>query len=236
MNKERPMKKHERHLTERDRQLLEFIVRYRIGTCPLLKAQCFEPNATDENVNRVLKRLEGRGLICRVIATGGYSYCTVTRRTLALLGESPRTPRPLTEQTLPVVLAVATYCVDRGIERLTSKEFEELYPELWRPGMRSSNYVLVDIDDKLRLEMLLVDRGGAAHRINSRVRRVIAQRKGLPKFDALMKSGRFRITVLTGTPEQLAKIQRRVRRKPFGQIEVTGVVIPELAELLLRRR
>ena len=230
------MDAHERHLTKRDRDLLEFIVRYRIGTCRLLKAQYFESNATDENVNRVLKRLERRGLIRRVIAAGGYTYCTATRRTLALLGEPPRTPRPLTEQTLPVVLAVATYCVDHEIERLTSKEFEELYPELWRPGMRSSNYVLVDIDGKLRLEMLLVDRGGAAHRIKSRVRRVLAQRRGLPKFDALMKAGRFRVTVLTGTSEQQGKIMRRVSRKPFAPIEVTALVIPELAELLLRRR
>jgi hypothetical protein len=96
--------------------------------------------------------------------------------------------------------------------------------------------VLVDIDGKLRLEMLLVDRGGAAHRINSRVRRVIAQRKGLPNFHALMNAGRFRITVLTGTQEQASKIQRRVSRRPFGPIEVTTFVIPELAELLMLRR
>jgi hypothetical protein len=102
--------------------------------------------------------------------------------------------------------------------------------------MRSSSYLLVDIDGRLRLELLLVDRGGAAHRINSRVRRVIAQRKGLPKFHALMKAGRFRITVLTGTTEQASKIQRRVSRRPFGPIEVTTFVLPELAELLMLRR
>ena len=77
-------------------------------------------------------------------------------RSLEYLGHEPRTPRPLTEQTLPVVLAVASYCVAKGLRRLTSNEFKDLYPELWRPGMRSSNYVLVDIDGKLRLELLLL--------------------------------------------------------------------------------
>jgi hypothetical protein len=230
------MKPYERHLTERDHQLLEFVGRYRIGTIALLGKACFEPNATAENVARVLQRLEQRMLIHRVVTVGGFSYCTPTRRTLELLGGEPRTPRPLTEQTLPVVLAVATYCVATGICRLTSHEFSEFYPELWRPGMRSSSYALVDIENKLRLEMLIVDRGGAAHRINSRVRRVIAQRKGLPKFHALMKAGRFRITVLTGTREQSEKIHRRVSRQPFGPIEVKTFVIPELADLLMRRR
>lgn len=230
------MEKHERHLTERDRKILEFIERYRVGTSELLGRQCFGPEATLENVDRVVQRLERRGLLRRITSRHGLSYCTATRRTSECVGERPRTPRPLTEQTLPIALAVATYCVEKGICRMTTKEFAEFYPELWRPGMRACNYVIVDIDGKLRLEQLLVDRGGAAHRINSRVRRVIAQRRGLPKFHALMKAGRFRVIVLTGTREQAAKIERRVKRRPFGPIEVTTFVIPELAELLMLRR
>lgn len=230
------MKPYERHLTERDHDILEFVIRYRIGTNDLLGNACFESNTSTENVTRVLQRLQRRGLLRRVGDPTGFSYWTATRRTLELLGAEPRTPRPLTEQTLPVLLAVGTYCVAKGIRRLTSHEFSDLYPELWRPGMRSSNYVLVEINEKLRLEMLIVDRGGAAHRINSRVRRVIAQRQGLPKFQALMKAGRFRITVLTGTREQADKISRRVHRRPFGPIEVATFVIPKLAELLMRKR
>jgi len=230
------MKKHERHLTDRDRKILNFLVHYRVGTNELLSKQCFELGTTSENVNRVLQRLERRGLIRRITSPNGHSYCTATRRTFELLDQEPRTPRPLTEQTLPIALAVATYCVAKGTPRMTTKEFAELYPELWRTGMRACNYLVVDIDGKRRLELLLVDRGGAAHRINSRVRRIIAQRKGLPKFDALMKAGRFRITVLTGTEEQASKIERRVSRRPFGPIEVTTFVIPELADLLMLRK
>jgi hypothetical protein len=96
-----------------------------------------------------MQRLEQRGLIRRVISTKGYTYCVATRRTLEFVGDEPRTPRPLTEQTLPVALAVATYCVAKGIDRLTTKEFVQLYPELWRPGMRACNYLLVDVNGKL---------------------------------------------------------------------------------------
>lgn len=230
------MQEHLRHLTARDHEILEFLVRYRVGTVKLLQEACFESDTTCENVSRVLKRLSRRGLIDCVTSPGAFSYCTPTRRAVEVIADDPRTPRPLTEQTLPVALAVASSCVERGTDRLTAKEFAELYPELWRPGMRASSYVLVETDGKLRLELVIVDRGGAAHRIKSRVRRVIAQRKGLPKFHALMKAGRFQIAVLTGTGEQAEKIRRRVARQPFAPVEVTTHVIPELAELLMRKR
>lgn len=230
------MKQHQRHLSDRDRRILEFVVHYRIGTDRLLQRQCFSPPTSLENVNRVLLRLERRRLLRRATEKNGFCWYGATRRTLAILGQTPRTPRPLTEQTLPIVLSVATYCVAKGVHRLTSRQFQDRYPELWRPGMRSSNYVVVDVDGRLRLEMLIVDRGGAAHRIHSRVRRVIAQRKGLPKFASLMKSGRFRITVLTGTPEQQHRIQRRLSRRSYAPVELTTFAIPELADLLISRR
>jgi hypothetical protein len=52
----------------------------------------------------------------------------------------------------------------------------------------------------------------------------------------LMKAGRFRVTVLTGTQEQASKIERRVSRRPCAPVEVRAFVIPELADLLLLRR
>ena len=85
------------------------------------------------------------------------------------------------------------------------------------------------------LEMLVVDRGGAANRIRSRVKRIISQRKSLPHFVALMQSGKFRITVLTATTQQQQKIKRRLGDK-FHPVEVTAVVIPELLDLLMLRK
>lgn len=228
------MKKHLRHITKRDLSILEFIAAYRIGTVDLLATACFRVT-THENVTRVLRRLEGRGLIRKVQADSGFSYYVLAPRAMQPLGMEPRTPRPLTEQTLPVVLAVAKYCVGSQLCRMTSQEFTKTFPELCRPKMNSSSYVLIDDNGKSKLQILIVDRGGAAHRIKSRVGRIIGQRKGIPEFASLMKAGRFRITVLTGTEEQRAKIQRRVGRAKFSPVEVTVHVISELAELLMLR-
>ena len=119
------MKEHERHLTKRDREILDFVNRYRIGTEELLAEQVFSKQESLKNVSRVLRRLEHRQLLARESWDKGLSYFTLTPRGCRTLGLSPRTPRPLTEQSLPVVLAVAFYCVRHREERLTSQEFTE---------------------------------------------------------------------------------------------------------------
>ena len=229
------MKKHLRHLTERDRKILEFIALYRIGTVELLATACFH-GTSHENITRVLRRLVGRGLIRKVDLSDDFSYHVMSPRGFQAVGMAARTPPPLTEQTLPIHLAVAQYCVKNGLCRMTSREFTSTFPELCRPGMNSSNYVVISDGGKSKLQILVVDRGGAAHRIKSRVGRIIGQRKGIPDFASLMKAGRFRITVLTGTEEKKKKIERRVSRAKFSPVEVTSYVIPELAELLMLRK
>lgn len=229
------MPKHRQRLNARDREILEFIFRFRVGTNALLRESCFEADTTLKNVDRVLRRLERHKLIKRHYLAEGLAYYTPTRRGLSLSTDEPRTPQPLTEDTLPKLLAIATYCVANGVRRITKEEFVKKHPELTRPGKGNANYVLVDADGCTKLEWLTVDRGGAAHRIRSRVRRAIAQRNGMPHFLALMQAGKFRITVLTATPEQQWKIHRRIGDS-FKPIEVTAYVIPELADLLMIRK
>lgn len=229
------MKKHTSYLNRRDKDILEFIARFRVGTNTLVRDHCFEAGTSLKNVDRVLLRLERRKLIKRTPLDEGRAYYTPTRRGLALTTDQPRTPEPLTEDSLPRLLAIATYCVANRVERFTKHEFVEKHPELTRPGKGNNNYTLVKADDCTKLELLLVDRGGAAHRIRSRVRRAIAQRKDLPHFFALMQAGKFRITVLTATQEQRWKILRRIGDS-FDPIEVTAFVIPQLADLLMLRK
>ena len=229
------MKKHKRHLTERDLAILNFVSRYRIGTEDMFSLEIFHKTTSPKNVSRVVRRLEGRGLLRKESWDIGCAYYTLTPRGCRVLRLPPQTPRPLTEQSLPVVLAIAFYCVRHGVERLTNKEFAELYPEFWRPGLRSSSYVLVDTPVGPKLEMLLIDRGGMARRIRSRVRRVMAQRIGLPDFVSLIDAGRFRLNVLVGTAERQDKLRRYIERESFDPVEVMTTVVPELANILSLR-
>ena len=57
------MKKWQRHLTERDREILRFAARYRAITLDMVEERYFEGVATQSNAARVLRRLAERGLL-----------------------------------------------------------------------------------------------------------------------------------------------------------------------------
>ena len=73
-------KKYERNLSQRDREILDFVARYRVGTDSMLKKSCFAEDSRIENVRRVLFRLEKRGLMRRVECGTTFDYFVMTRR------------------------------------------------------------------------------------------------------------------------------------------------------------
>ncbi len=221
------------YLTSRDRRILEFVDRCRVGTEDMFQRVFFsESKSRIATVSRVVRRLVRRGLLDRVTWSPGRSYVILTRRGCRAIAVPDRTPRPLTEQSLPVALAVAWHCVRTGVTRVTDREFRQRYPELWRPGLRSSIYYLTDTPRGLVLGMFLVDRGGTARRIRSKIRRLITQRDSLPAFEALIAAGRLRLTVLTGLPAQQQNIRRSLKRSTFHRVEIEVCLVPELGDIL----
>ncbi len=221
------------YLTGRDRCLLEFVDRYRVGTDDMFQGVFFsEAKQRTTSVSRVVRRLIRRGLVRRVTWSPGRSYVVLTRRGCRAIAVPDRTPRPLTEQSLPAALAIAWHCVRAGVTRLTDREFRQRYPELWRPGLRSSCYYLTDTPRGLVLGMFLVDRGGTARRLRGKIRRLITQRDSLPAFEALIAGRRLRLTVLTGLPAQQQNIRRSLKRSTFHRVEIEVCLVPELGEIL----
>jgi hypothetical protein len=219
-------------LSKRDRRVLFFVDRYRLGTSELF-SQVFSTGVNPgTNVGRAVRKLVRRGLLRQTEYAPGRSYVVLTRRACRAIGAPDRAPRPLTEQSLPVAMAIALHCVRTGLVRFKDREFRQRYPELWRPGLRSSAYYLVETPEGLKLGMFLVDRGGTARRIKGKIRRLITQRASLPAFVSLIEARRFRVTVLTGSPDQQRNIRRQLGRRWFRGVEVEVALVPELGELL----
>lgn len=226
------MKKKKRLLTNRDKEILRFIERYRIGTSQLIARTIFRDPKQKKAAGRVLLRLTRSGYLRRRPLYGNQYYVVLTRRGCRGIGVPERTPRPLTEQSLPVVLAIAHHCTRTGLSRMTDREFREQFPELWRPGLRSSAYAFRETEKGLTLCMFLVDRGGTPRRIKGKIRRVISQRDSLPAFAALIAAGRFRVCVLTGLTSQRTQIRRRLGRMNYRNVGVDVEAVPEMAEYL----
>jgi hypothetical protein len=229
------MAKRHPYLTRRDRQLLQFVARYRAATEALIRRALFSDASRRANVQRVVRRLVRQGLLHQVSLAPGQKYLVLTRRGCRVLNVSDRAPRPLTEQSLPAVLAIAWFCVRAGVTRFTDYEFRQRYPELWKTGLRSSAYYLTQTPQGLKLGMFLVDRGGTPRRLKGKIRRLITQRASLPAFAALIAAKRFHVTVLTGLPAQQQHLRRHLKRRFFRRVEVEAALIPELGELLTLR-
>lgn len=223
------------YLTRRDRLLLSFVARYRAATEEMLRYVLRRQPGGRGSPHRLVRRLVRRGLLQQFPLRPGHNYLVLTRRGFVAIGWSPRPSRPFTEQSLPVVLAVGWYCLRTGVSRLTEQEFQERYPELWKSGLRSSAYFLVESPSGLKLGLFVVDRGATPRRIQGKLRRLISQRAELPAFAALINAKRFRITVLTGLPAQQQNIRRHLRRPYFHRVEIDVTLIPELGELLTLR-
>ncbi len=233
------MAKRKHYLTKRDRQVLLFVARYRAATEDMLRRVFFHqsPRRTHaaRTVRRLVRRLVRQRLLRQVPLGLGQRYVVLTRRGCRAIKAPDRAPRPLTEQSLPVVLAIAWFCIRTGITRFTDQEFRQRYSELWKAGLRSSAYYLRETPQGLKLGMFLVDRGGTPRRLKGKIRRLITQRALLPAFAALIEAKRFYVTVLTGLPAQQQNLRRQLKRRFFRRVEVEVVLIPELGELLTLR-
>lgn len=229
------MAKRHFYLTRRDRQLLRFVARYRAATEAMLRRALFTPASRRTNVHRVVRRLVRQGLLQQVKLGPGRGYVVLTPRGCRAIDVSDRAPRPLTEQSLPVALAIAWFCIRTGVARFTDQEFRQRYPELWKAGLRSSAYYLTETPQGLKLGIFLVDRGGTPRRLKGKIRRLITQRAALPAFAALIEAKRFHVTVLTGLPAQQQHLRRHLKRRFFRRVEIDVALIPELGELLTLR-
>ena len=229
------MKKWQRHLTERDREILRFAGRYRAFTRDMVHERFFEGQGR-ANAVRVLTRLVRRGLLRRVPFDPPRNYFVPTARGNRTIGFSDFPPRLLTEQSLPVAMAIAWYCVHAKVERFTNREFRETHPELWCPALKSSCYYRKDTAEGRKLGLFLIDRGGTPRRIKGKIGRFVWQRKAIPGFADLIRSRRFQITVLTGLASQQDAIARKLGGKSYRRVKVQTACIEELGELLTYRR
>jgi len=224
-----------RPLSKRDERILSFVGRYRAATEPLLETLFFRKTKTLSAQRKVTSRLVRRGYLRVFDLAGSGKYFVLTRRGSREVGQSDRTPRRFTEQSLPVALAIAHFCVREGVSRMTDAEFRERFPELAQGGIRSSIYYIAKAGGTFKLGIFIVDRGATPRRIRGKIRRIVSRRRAMPAFVSLLHAGRVRITILTGTDSQAARLTEDFARHDFARLDVEVSLVAELGELLTAR-
>ena len=227
-------KKRKVQLTETDLAILNFVVRYRLGTYALVAKSILGDDSAGSiaKTSRIMRRLADRGFLRKIEWAPRQFYFVLTRKAAKSVNAPDRTPQPFSEQSLPAALAIAHHCLRNDVTRLPQREFCQMFPELWKQGSRSSSYYLDRNRKSPRLGLFVVDRGATTRRIESKLRRLISQRHALPAFRSLMQHGRFELSVLVGLPNQKENIKRRITEPLFGNVPVRVAMVPELGEIL----
>lgn len=130
-------------------------------------------------------------------------------------------------------IGIATFCAASGFQRLLPGEFQRLFPECHRSGLPAHSNCL-DLKDPTQVSWTIVDRGAGAFRFYEKASKVVAKRLAIPGFRAMIDDKRFRIVVITATPEKSKQIQRHVTERPSLSAPVFAVVIPSLDQFFLK--
>mgnify|MGYP001545644048 CR=1 FL=1 len=230
---------------ERDYEITDFVHRYKAATDDMLAEKFFGLERRNANVLRVARKLVQRKYLKRIKLRGHESYLVATRKACSLLGENERTPKPLTEQSLPASLAIAYYCIRNGVQRFRGNEWARLFPLMHKPGLDASRYygwpedqVFDEFDQdsegyySIRFGVFMVDHGGTANRIKGKLYKFFDKREDLHLFMDLVDEEMVEITILTGLPGQSNIVKRHLGEFSYRGARIQVVEIPELGHLL----
>jgi len=228
------MKKPSSQLTPRDRDILKFIHRHRLGTDDIIRHALFPDVQQNRPVRKVMRRLVRQKYLREHSPAAGAFYYILAPRGARALGEKPREPRPFSEQSLPGALAIAAFCAVTKTQRFTAQEFVTKYPCFCRKGLRSSGYFIEQTERGLMIGFFITDRATKRRKMLSKIRKVIHARYRMHKFAELMQAGRFMILILTGHDAKKQELDRAIARRHRGPVQVRVEVVPELGTLLTR--
>lgn len=211
----------------RDYQIIDHVARYRLSTIPFIQ-QHFFPDTGKSAVSKVIGRLVDNDYLRGCRLANGFNYYVVGRQGRELTGAAADADRPFTEQTFPVAYGFLAFCSAHSIWRLTSSEFQSMFPEHCRPRMKTGSYYTDVRHTPARLGTVLVDRGNPPKLILRKLERLRIQHYRLPKFAERILAGEFCVTILTAWPLKQRLLTTAVHLGLRAAVPVEVVTVPEL--------
>lgn len=223
-------------LTDRDRDILEHVARYRVTTIEALHRLFWEPETTPNAVSQVLARLVSGGhLACIEGLLGAQSGYLFTASEAREYGEDEDFARPPGAASLVRHVAMLEYCCLGGARRdhITDREIRANYPSFDGRGIARHGYFHT-CEEPPRLGWLEVDCGNnPANRVRKCAKQ-FAKRYDSPglRFRELAVAGRFSIVLVTTSEPKRRALQRALKRHPAFPIGI--VVSSRLRDLIGR--
>lgn len=244
-------------LTERDRAILEHVLRYRMSTRPVLKELFFREQGLDalkSTLRRIAapvrEQLMGRARrnFLRRYYLQAFPMCTpdarvyyrLTRRgarevdSLEALSKTDQLVTPLQAQQLIANFAILNFCAQQQVDVLSRYELREDFPQFQRAGLPARPYFIDERSTQPRLSFILIDHGAEVRWTVRKVMNAIERRLAIPAFERMMRQGTFYLTVLTAFESKKDDITRALSEEdPACAVEIH--VVPGLAYVVEAR-
>lgn len=222
-------------LKPRDLQVVEFVARYRLATVEALRRAVL-PDLSANAIAKLVNRLDALDLLRKYTLCHPVRYFVLGEAGAKAVGRRFKRTWALGPQSLPIEYAVLSYCTNRypPRRRLTVQEVRAGWP--WLPAVSAAAPHALD-GSSPTLELLRVDLGGPADHVARKCARDVNARRRFAEFAALVATGRFRLVVITATPEKAAAVRQALDRHvwPSG-LRIHASVLPQLLPFTARGR
>ena len=217
-------------LGERDYDILEHVLKYRLTTREVLHSLFFDDSQLNA-ATKVASRLVQYEYLNR--HKEPRTYFTLGAKAAHLFGVSQKKTHALGSQSLPHELGILNFCclAPTPRERL---RISEVRGEYLRKGIDASSYYLDHDGEDTRLAYMRVDHGGPPAHILRKCRADISIRKNHPPLQELIAKGRFLIAIITAHNEKKDMIEHALRQQAW-EIRFRVEVVSDLADLITRQ-
>ncbi len=219
-------------LLDRDYEILEHLMTYRVTTRDVLHRQFFSDSEVNA-VSKVTTRLIENGHLAKHEFLANSVYFTLGLLGAKLFGVPARCTLPLGTQSLYTQFGILGYCFGDKSQRtrLRVAKLLEKHPALLKKGVDPSQYVVDASTTPSLLSFVRVDGGGPNDHVLRKIDADIKCRLAIPLCASLMQSGRFQIACVTFTEEKQKELERKIPAQKFP-CAVTVEVVPILCDLL----
>jgi hypothetical protein len=219
-------------LTDRDYEVLQHLLRYRITTREVLQ-KLFFPGSELNAATKVTSRLVEHGYLNRYELYKPRSYFTLGPRAARLLGISANKTEGLGPTILAREYAVFAFCCcsEPPRQRLTVSEIRLRHSQYLQRKIDCSHYYLDNDGETTRLAYIHVDRGHGMDYIVRTCRDQLQARYAHRPYADLIDNDRFMIAIITALQEKVSLIEEALSRHDWP-IRFRVEVVPDLIYLI----
>lgn len=224
---------HNSRLQDRDSDILEHLMHYRMTT-PQILHELFFDGADRSAVSKVTSRLIDTGFLIKADLYDSHVYFALGKNGARVMGMPQARVKPLGQQAKYREFGTLMFCMRAREQRrrLRVSELHQLLPDLAKSRLDAAHYYIDFDGQQRRLGYIWVEAGGPVdHIVRSVVKDIIEPRAKIPQLRGQMDIGKFIVAIVTMHENKCAEITAslaKLRTPVLFRVEA----VSELAHLL----